>query len=407
MRNLRLLQVVTNLSHGGAQLCAVELCIGLARRGFDVHLAYSSRGEQGNLDGTLLLPRLRDAQITCHDIPVMRRRISPLHDLLALRSLRRLIRTLRPDIVNTRMSKAGVLGRCAAALEKVPCIVHVADGWSFSIQTSAPMHGLFLLLERFCARISHCLVTVSPALIDEGLRRGIKAPHYAVVRHGIDTQAYRRETADPLRVREELRIPPGARVVGTIMTLGEQKAPFDLLTLAANVVGRLPDVRFLIVGDGPLRDSFQLALERERLTEKVHLAGMRSDVPRMLRAMDVFVLTSRWEGLPRVLVEAMASGVPVVTTRVGAISDLVIHGETGLLAAPGNVSELTEHVLNLLNQPALGRRLAAAASQEKRLQPFDSVAAIEQYESLYRELLNLTNAGNRYPIAIGHDCPRL
>lgn len=105
----------------------------------------------------------------------------------------------------------------------------------------------------------------------------------------------------------------------------------------------------------------------------------------MLRAVDVFVVTCGWEGLPRSVLEAMSAGVPVVATRVGGIPDVVSHGETGLLAAPGNISELAAHVASLLNDPGLAQRLAAAAGQEHRLQQFDNAASVDQYAGLYRE----------------------
>jgi glycosyltransferase involved in cell wall biosynthesis len=382
----RVLHVLTNLAYAGAQIGTANVCIGVARLGFDVHVAYSSRGAESHLDVDTLPRRLQDEGLTCYDIPTMLREVRPAHDLLAFRQIRRLIRELRPDIVNTHMSKAGILGRLAARAEKVPCIVHTVHGWSFYSVSSSAVRWSFILLERACARVTQRMVAVSPALIEEGQRHGISAAPYSVARTGVDIHAFSSEIADPVSVRKQINIPTDARVVGTVISLCEAKAPLDFVAAAAIISKKLPDVHFLVVGDGPLRDECVRTVEERQLSDKVHFVGVRWDVPRMLRAMDVFVLTSHWEGLPRVVIEAMSAGIPVVATRVGAVPELVAHESTGLLGTPGDISQLAAHVVRILDDPAFAKRLATRA-QDQDLERFGVDAAVRQYAGLYRELL--------------------
>jgi glycosyltransferase involved in cell wall biosynthesis len=285
------------------------------------------------------------------------------------------------------MSKGGILGRCAAAAARVPRIVHSIHGWSFDRASSPLSRQLFVSLERFCGRMTHRMLAVSPVLIENGIHHGITGCQYVVGRSGFDLGAFRCEKSTPASVRAEVRIPSQACVIGTVMGLNHQKAPLDWIALAANLCRRLTEPHFLIVGDGPLRDEVQRAIDREKLAKNVHLVGMRTDIPRMLRAMDVFVLTSHWEGLPRVIFEAMSVGIPVVATRVGGVMELVKHEKTGLLAEPGDISMLTAHVVRLLRDPAFAGRLADAAAHSE-LEQFDTHASVAQYACIYRELMN-------------------
>ena len=387
MATARVLHVLTNLAYAGAQLGTANVCIGVSRHEFDIHVAYSSHGAESHLDTQTLPTRLRNEGIACYDIPVMRRPVSPVYDLLAFSRLRRLIRKLRPDIVHTHMSKAGILGRLAARAERVPCIVHTVHGWSFYSVSSPAARRVFVFLERACARVTHRMVAVSQKLIEDGQCHGISACTYSVARSGVDIKAFVSDRSDPATVRKEINIPVDARVLGTVMSLSAAKAPLDFVAVAAKVSKELPDVHFLVVGSGPLRDACVRRVQEERLSEKVHFVGLRRDVPRLLRAMDVFVLTSHWEGLPRVVVEAMAAEIPVVATRVGAVPEVIVHESTGLLGAPGDVLQLTAHVVRLLSNPALAEWLAARA-KDQDLERFETAAAVKQYVDIYRELLN-------------------
>jgi len=155
----------------------------------------------------------------------------------------------------------------------------------------------------------------------------------------------------------ELGLEPAGPVVGMIAPFKPQKAPLDFVRMAELVHRAKPDVQFLLVGDGELRGVVEVALARLGLSSRTRLTGWRRDVPEIMRCLDVFVLTSLWEGLPRVYLEALASGVPVVGTRVDGAGEVVRDGLTGFLTEPGDVRALAERVLHVLAHPEEANRM--------------------------------------------------
>lgn len=395
---MRVLHVLTNLDFGGAQLSVVNICVSLRRRGLDVRVAHSSAGGREFCASDLLYQRLREGEVPLYDVPQMRRDVSPYHDFLALTHLRRLIREVRPEIVHTHMSKAGVLGRLAASLEKTPCVIHTVRGWSFYSAGSTLKRRAFIYLERFSARLTDKMLAVSPRQVADGLAVGVGSPDdYLVVRSGIDVGQFQAGVSDTRELRHGLGIPPGVPVVGTVMALVEQKAPLDFVATAAEVLRARPDTHFLVVGDGPLREQMTELIRAKAIGERVHLVGHSTDVPRLLGVMDLFLLTSRWEGMPRVILEAMAAGVPVVATSVGGVPEIVEHGKSGLLAPPGNVELLKRHTVRLLENPAEARQLSRRASRDVAAE-FDISTVTARHEQLYAELLKRKlNRGGRGP----------
>lgn len=384
---MRVLHVLTNLDLGGAQSSVVSICVALRRRGLDARVAHSSLGGRQFCGSELLYRRLSEGGVPLYDVPRMRRGVNPYQDFLALTHLRRLIREVRPEIVHTHMSKAGVLGRLAARLEKTPRVVHSVRGWSFYAEGSAARRRAFISLERFSARLTDKMLAVSPRLAADGLRAGIGSPgDYLVVRSGIDVERFRAPGGDAGALRRDLGIPPGAAVVGTVMALVEQKAPLDFAAAAAAILRASPRTHFLVVGDGPLREPLKEAVRESAAGENFHFVGHSAEVPRLLGLMDVFLLTSRWEGTPRVVLEAMAAGVPVVATNVGGVPEVVEHGRSGLLAPPGDVELLGRHAVRLLENAEEARELSRHAARFIAGE-FDISTVTSRHEQLYAELL--------------------
>jgi glycosyltransferase involved in cell wall biosynthesis len=397
----KVLHILTNLNLGGAQISVVNICVGLRQRGFDVRLLYSSRGGSHRLETLTLQQTLLKESIPIYDAPHLRRGSSPLHDLLALRQLRKIIKQEQPEIVHTHMSKAGVIGRMAAALAKTPHIVHSVHGWSFYRPASPILRRTFIALERLSARYTDIMLAVSTQQILDGLRAKIgKPPDYIICRPGVELKKFRGVgDAHGQQLRKELSLPPGMPVVGTVMSLIEAKSPLDFVAVAACVLNIRPDVHFLVVGDGPLRGAMHEALAHRGVIDRLHFTGLRTDVPRLLKLMDVFLLTSRWEGMPRVILEAMAAGIPVVSTSVGGVPEVIEHGQSGLLAPPGDHESLAHNVLALINEPERARRIAEKA--ERRLtDEFDLESVVTRHVKIYEELLRGGDARKRATRAV-------
>ena len=375
---VRVLHVITRLELGGAQGNTLHTVATLDRETFEPGLAW---GPGDRLDA-----RARAlGDVALFEIPSLRREPRPPADFAALTALRRTIRAWRPAIVHTHSSKAGILGRAAARLEGVPAVVHTVHGFGFTPLQPAPVRAVFLALERVASRWTDAFVVVAAAHRELGASLGVLDPaRTRVIRSGIDLAAFRNASGG-LGLRERLGVPTAAPLVVQVGNLKPQKAPLDFVRVAASVARTVPDARFLVAGDGPLRGRAERLAARLGVADRVLLPGWIEDVPAVLDAADVAVLTSRHEGLPRAVVEALAAGVPVVATAVDGTPEVVRHGINGLLAVPGDVEGLARAVARLLGDPELRHRMAAAAPEG--LEAFDIDRMVREQEALYRWIL--------------------
>lgn len=375
--------MITSLELGGAQISVTQIVDGLRSRGIDAHLAYSSAG--GARPGgpqPLAIDAVRRG-IPLHDVSSMRRAPS-VFDVTALGQLHRLIDRLQPAIVHTHASKAGLLGRTAALSRRQRrCVVHSVRGWPWHGRR-ATARAAFVAIERQLARVTDHFVAVSHAMIEAGLRHGIgRAQDYSMIRSGIELSRFRPRGADRRAARRALGLPDGP-LVGTVGRLSAQKAPLDFVAMASRVARTHRSVHFLIAGDGEDRALVERHVQASPLAGRCLILGERSDIPELLAAMDVFVLTSRWEGMPRAAVEAAASEVPIVATDVGGTGEIV-GSESGILCAPGAIEQLATSVRRLLEDRELARRLAAGARNRVTVD-FDIARVIEQHQQLYQRL---------------------
>jgi glycosyltransferase involved in cell wall biosynthesis len=312
-------QIITRLIVGGAQRIAIETAADCRARGDDVQIWC---GPQTGPEGSLA-DETRARGIPLVIVPDLVKEVSPHRDAAALRWIAARLRRDRPDVVHTHSSKAGILGRRAARSARVPRIVHTIHGWGFSERTPLPARLAFVLAERVAAAWADRLVAVSDAVRAEGLRNGIgRADSYEVVRPGIDTTAFADLAAIQARgraLRDALGIPADAVLAGTVTRLSPQKDPMRIVKAARDH----RNLHWLIVGDGPMRDAIEREISRDGLGDRVRLTGLRADVASCLAALDIFVLTSLWEGLPLTLLEAKMAGVPIVAARVGGVDEIL------------------------------------------------------------------------------------
>jgi len=378
MSRIRVLHAITLLELGGAQRNTLDTVTLLDRSRFEVGLACGVGAELYGEAQAL-------ADVRLFSLPHLAREVRPLTDLAALGELRAAIRAFRPDVVHTHSSKAGVLGRIAAHSERIPVVVHTIHGFGFGPHQSAPVRWAFLAAERWVARWTDHFVAVSRRNLEEGVRLGLfDAAHASVIRSGIVLDAFRKHTGGEA-VRRELGIPAAAPVVLQVACFKPQKAPERFVAAAAHLAGRFPDAHFVLVGDGELRPALDAARRRAGLEGRLHLPGWRRDVPALLDAATVVTLTSRFEGLPRALVEALAANVPVVAMAVDGVEEVVREGVDGFLVREGDIGALAERVSSLLVDPDL--RAAMAARAGEGLDQFDRDAMVRQQELLYAELL--------------------
>jgi glycosyltransferase involved in cell wall biosynthesis len=283
---------------------------------------------------------------------------SPRGDFAALRTLMRVLDEGKYDVVHTHSLKSGVLGRFAAARTGVPRIVHTWHGLSFRETQSWPRRQAYLGLERLAARHTDAFLAIGSETVLKALRLGLAGPERIRASWpAVDVTLFERANGTWAQARRRLDLPLGVKVVGSIGQLVPQKGP-DLFVRA---LARLPDDVFgLWVGDGPMRERLDRLTTQLGLTDRIRWLGHRNDVAEVLPAFDVMAVTSRWEGLPSVLIEAIVAGIPLIATAVSSNHDLVLHGETGLLALPG-AAHLAGAITWMLDNPVASRTMTERA----------------------------------------------
>lgn len=369
---LHALLVITRLDVGGAQETVLALAAQLPRYGVRVTVVCGEEVEAGGA----IHDDVRATGAALHVVAELRSPIRAGADLAAVRALTSLLRELRPDVVHTHSSKAGVIGRVAARRANVPTVCHTVHGWSFHAGQPRLVQATFRWVERRLASRTDALVVVSRADLQEGLREHIGTkPQYWLIRSGIIVAPFG-ASSERGRTRDH-------RVVLFVGRLVDQKDPVLVVRSFGLLAARLPDVKLRIIGDGPLRGEVLNEIARLGLHDQIELLGVQRDVRRLFADADVFVLASRWEGLPRTVLEAIAEGVPVVANDVGGVTEVVEDGLTGLLhdRTPESIAEALHR---MLIDPALAARLVVSARQ--RLEPFAAEVMVEATASLYRQL---------------------
>jgi glycosyltransferase involved in cell wall biosynthesis len=372
----KVVHLITRLDLGGAQQNTLHTVRHLDPSKFEAVLIC---GPGGMLD-----EEAKDLRVVVIDSLV--RDISPLRDLLALFELTKVLLAERPEILHTHSSKAGILGRLAAALAGVPRVVHTYHGFGFHDRQPAFVKSLYVMLERLCARYTDALVFVSKSNIAYAAAHGIVDPKDAVlIRSGVNLAGLP-APVDAAKLKMSAGVGMHKLLVVSIGNLKPQKNAGDFVSAAAAVVAELPEARFVFVGDGPERRALEARAFAKGLEGKVMFLGWRRDAAQWLAAADVFVMTSLWEGLPRALVEAMKSGTPPVCYATDGVTDLIQDGVNGYLIEPGDHAALASRVSALLkNEPcrvAFGAAAAAAIGPE-----FDIDGMVRAQETLYERLL--------------------
>ena len=379
--SLRVLHPITRLTLGGSSENTIASCVALDRAGYDCMLATSFRESDAS---SLADARRRGCRVV--DIPALGREVAPLADLTALAELVRLIRRERPAIVHTHTSKAGFIGRLAAVIARAPAVIHQPHGHIFYGYYSPRRTAVFTALERQAARWTDRIITLTDRGAQEHLARGIgRAEQYVAVPSGVPTAELRAAAPPRGEARARLGLDPDAFIVVGLGRLVAIKG-FDLLARALPaVVAQIPSARVLLVGDGAERAHLGAIAASMGVAERLRMTGETTDVASYLAAADVVAVPSRNEGMGRVIVEAMALGLPVVATAVGGIPDVVTDGECGRLVGPEDVDALAAALIELGRDPALRRKLGEAAV--RRAEAFSTAVASEKLLAVYATLV--------------------
>ncbi|MBI5943584.1 MAG: GT4 family glycosyltransferase PelF [Chloroflexi bacterium] len=365
----KILQLIDGLNVGGAEVLLVDLVRGIKENGDDVCVGYSTRGP--------LEKRLAELNVTCTRLP----RLGRIDPILFLGMCRLILRE-RPDIVHTHLFKSDLHGRLAARLCGVPVVVstsHNNDVWARRF----PLGRLY----GFTAKLTDKVIAVSDEVREYQIQHtGVDSEKIIVIENGVDIQRFSNQTEAGIAIRAEFKIDTDTPLIGIIGRLQPQKDHDNFLNAAALINKTMPKARFLVVGDGPLREDLKTNAQALGLDSSVIFCGIRHDIPAILSALNLLVISSKWEGLPVTLLEGMAARCPIVSTAVGGVPNVVADGESALLVPPEDPSALANACLKILREAETARALVNAGFDRVK-QQFSLDAMIQKILKLYQELL--------------------
>lgn len=353
---MKVAHVITRLIIGGAQENTLLTVEGQHHRHKDAVTLITGPGlgPEGSLE-----ERARAGGLDLRIIPAMQRSIHPLRDVASYRGLVAMLRELKPDVIHTHSSKAGILGRAAAAKLQIP-VVHTIHGAAFHYGQNPVLHRSYIAAEKWAAGRTDKFISVCDAMTDQYVAAGI-APRekFVTIYSGMEVEPFLNPPRPREEVRTELGFAPDEVVIGKVARLFHLKGHEFVIDAARRVCADNPQVRFLFIGDGILREKYVADIERAGLSGRFVFTGLvpPSRIPELIHACDAVVHTSLWEGLARVLPQGLISGKPVVSFDVDGAREVVIPDETGFLIPPQSVDQLAAALTTVASDPELRKRL--------------------------------------------------
>ena len=383
---MRIAHLITRMIIGGAQENTLYNCEDLIRLfGDDVLLVTGpALGPEGDL-----LQQGRGEGVPTRIVSSMRRAIDPWRDSKSYFEIQRVLREFKPDVVHTHSAKAGFLGRLAASSLGVSAIIHTVHGAPFHPYQNAASRTLFRWCEWYAAGRCHALISVADAMSDLMVGAGV-APRekFTTIYSGMDVEPLLTADGHRQAMRVRLGYGPEHVVIGKIARLFHLKGHEDVIRAAAEVVKANMNVRFLLIGDGVLREKLQTQISSAGLAGHFHIAGLvpPSEIPCYIGAIDMLVHTSLREGLPRALPQSLIAGKPVVSYDIDGAREVAISGETGFLVPP-RWEALVDPLVRLAGDPELRSRLGLAG-QARFTDTFRHEFMTRRIRTLYERVIS-------------------
>ena len=381
-RPLRIAHVITRLINGGADENTVISCNQAVRSGHSVVLVHGAQTRREILSAV-------DARVEIVELRSLVQPIAPLGDMRALGDLVRTFRSLKPDVVHTHTSKAGILGRLAARAVSVPVLVHGVHIVPF-VNVGRVERYAYLTAERAVQGMTHAFIDVSPAVRDLCVKAGVGAPErHHVVPSGFDLSLFRNASV-PQDWRDLLRLAPDdprPPVVVMLAVFEARKRHLECLERLPAIVARFPEARFVFAGDGRLRSDIEARIRTLGLERNVVLTGFHPHPEQLIALADVCLLASAREGLPRVVMQYLAGGRPVIATDLPSIDDVLRHDVNGLIVRSDDLDGLADAVVALLDDPARRARLARGATTTE-LSDWNAARMGERLEAVYADVIS-------------------
>lgn len=367
-REPRIFHLITRLKKGGAEENLIATVTGLEKYEFTVGFGASYDQEQ--------VDRLKRNGIETKQFPLLRH-YNPVTALPALIHLTWHLRKNDYDIVHTNTTEAGIIGRIAAAFAGVPVIVHTILGVPFTEDRNLFLNKFLIVCERQASKYTDSIITIADIIKDKYLNQDIGIPkQYRTIRLG--TKLERFDNPSPANDLPGDR--PRIVMVGRLVNGKGHNVLLDATEMIHGDAGSI-----CIVGEGPLRESLEKEILKRGLSDKVFLIGFRKDIPNILASSDILVLPSFREGTPRVITEAMASGLPIIATDIAGIPEQVNDGVSGYLIPTGDSKALADRLSELLSNPKLRKSMGERG--KRQIESFSMDTMLDDLDSLYEDLV--------------------
>jgi len=375
MKQIRVLEIAK--STAGVAEYVRWLVQGLDRSKFELTVVCLSEGSEA-----FSRELTQTYHIKAYNLAMDRYRVNLLSDTSVFIALWKILRSEKFDLIHVHASKPGFLARLAALGLKIPTI-YSPHCFSFHRGVGKFKSNILALLERIAARyLTTRILVVAASEIKLAQAYNVGSPdQFVAINSGIDIQPFQ-QPVDRALQRSAMLLKDAEFVVGTVGRLSEQKAPLDFVQAAAILAPKYPGLTFAWIGDGPLLQEAQNLSQKLNLTQRIRFLGLRKDIPACLAALDCFVLVSRWEGFPLVVLEAMAAGLPIVATNIDGTNDAIQHDEDGLLVPPGDVHAIADAIEKIYLDHALSKRLADAG-RLKASERFTRKKMLDAISSVY------------------------
>ena len=393
MSNTKVLQIITRLNIGGTASHVIIITHELNKIGYKVILV---KGTEGKSEGDMM--DFAEAKgVEPYVIPRLGREVGFRNDIVAFYKIYRLIKKEKPKIVHTHTAKAGALGRIAAWLAGVPVILHTFHGHVLTGYFGRVKSWVFIQVEKMLALISTKLIIVNDEIKKELIDMGIgEKEKFEVVPAGLELKPFFESEKYRGMLKKELGLPGDSVLIGIVGRLVPIKGHKYFLEAAKIILDtgyKIQDARyddselkFVIVGDGDLRQELEDYSNKLGISGNVIFTGFRQDLPKIYADLDIVALTSINEALGLVLVEAMASGKPVVATNVGGVPSLVKHGVNGLLINPQDVQALSDAIIKLLNDSDLRQKMGREG-RSSVFPRYDISQLVKRVDLLYTQMI--------------------
>ncbi len=378
MDSIKVLHIITELELGGAQLFTLKTVKKLDPQLFDTYLIANCKGMLN--DKVSLYTKNFDC------IPSLIREISPLKDLITFFKLYKRIKKIKPSIVHTHSSKAGILGRWAAFFARVPIIIHTVHGFAFSPYHSIVRRKFYIFLEKLTGKITDFHIFVSDDNKEEAIKLNIsKGEKSGVIRSIVSLEKFFNNRDKKIILRERWKFPENKFIVGGVFCFKPQKDPVGFVEIANLVLKRNKNFEFIIAGDGYVKSAMLEKIKEYGIEDKVKFLGWINNPEELIPAFDLLLLPSLWEGLPQVIVQAIVSKVPVIATSVNGTREIIKNGENGFTFSPKNYERAAELIINLFENRFSDKELE---SESLRIfNEFNPDKMVEKQKELYLKLL--------------------